>query len=104
MGVYDCLPKGSQVKLWNCEMLALNVGSKVPDFGLKEYIVLLREGGYIRVIDGRIIEIVEDGVPRYPDDFRRYSCFDKWGLNIKTDEDLKGSGILGEDYYFKKES
>ncbi len=32
MGVYDVLPDGSQVKLWNCEMRTVNVGDSVPDF------------------------------------------------------------------------
>ena len=102
MGLYDILPKGSQVKLWCCEMQYVNIGDSVPNFDLEEYIVLLREGGYIRVRDGIVTEIVEDGEPRGPEDFE-VSCFDKWGNFVMTSEDLEGVGYLGEDYYFEEE-
>ena len=62
MGLYDMLPKGSQVKCWTCEMRQLKMGDYVPVLNLpSEYIVLLREGGYIRVDRGMIVEIVEIG-------------------------------------------
>jgi len=60
MGVYDMLPKGSQLKLWNCEMITKKVGDSVPDFDLPEYVVLLREGGYVKVTAGKITEIKEN--------------------------------------------
>lgn len=108
MGVYDMLPKGSQVKCWDCEMVTKNVGDKVlpgrfsPDDS--GYVVLLREGGYVRVENGVIAEVVEDGVSRYPDQFD-LPCIDKYGNEVVKREDLVGElqGIAGinDPYYFK---
>jgi len=104
MGVYDMLPKGSQVKLWDCEMVTKKVGDSVPDFGLEEYIVLLREGGYVRVKSGVITEIKEDDTNYYPEDFKGIPCFDKWGGLVSSHSDLVGQfqGVAGMDdpYYF----
>lgn len=108
MGVYDSLPNGSQVKCWGCEMITKKIGDTVcparfsPDDS--GYVVLLREGGYVRVQDGIITEIVEDGVPRYPDQFD-VPCIDKYGSEITEREDLVGGlqGVVGMDdpYFFK---
>ena len=49
MGLFDTLPRGSQLKLWYCDMTTKRVGDAVPDFGLDKYVVLLREGGYVIV-------------------------------------------------------
>lgn len=106
MGVYDMLPKGSQIKLWNCEMVTKKVGDVVPDFGLPEYIVLLREGGFVRVSAGKIAEIKENSnVNFYPEDFPGIACFDKWGGRVDLYTELVGQfqGIAGMDdpYYFR---
>ena len=108
MGVYDMLPEGSQVKLWDCEMVTKKIGDAVPDFGLPEYIVLLREGGYVRVKDGVIAEIKENSkIDFYPEDFPDIVCFDKWGCEIGSHKDLIGQfqGLAGMDdpYYFRSE-
>lgn len=103
MGVYDTLPKGSQVKLWDCEMVTKKVGDKVPDFSLDEYIVLLREKGYVRVKNGVIVEIREGTkLKYYPEDFDKTPCFDKWGTRVATHEDLIGEfqGLIDDPYYF----
>ena len=105
MGVYDVLPDGSQVKLWDCEMVTKKVGDSVPDFGLEEYTVLLREGGYVRVKNGVIVEIKENNKIYYPEDFEGVPCFDKWGSPVNSRNDLVGQfqGIAGMDdpYYFR---
>jgi len=104
MGVYDILPDGSQVKCWNCEMVTKKVGDSVPDFGLEEYIVLLREGGYVRVKNGVITEIKENSnIDYYPEDFEGVPCFDKWGSPVYSRDDLVGQfQVAGMDdpYYF----
>lgn len=100
MGMYDCLPKGSQVKLWDCTLDCKHVGDEVLDFGLPEYIVLLREGGYIKVEEGKITYIEENQGPPYyyPKDFPNIPCFDKYGNPVTAKEDLAGQfqGLLGE--------
>lgn len=106
MGVYDMLPKGSQIKLWECEMITKKVGGAVPSFGLPEYIVLLRESGYIRVKNGAIVEIKENSkFDYYPEDFPEIICFDKWGCEVCSHDDLVGEfqRMLGMDdpYYFR---
>ena len=107
MGVYDMLPKGSQLKLWNCEMTTKKVGNKVPDFGLPMYVVLLREGGYVVVSLGEIVKIVENnGRKLYtPEDFPDIPCFDKWGGRVGSEKELIGEfqGIAGMDdpYYWR---
>jgi hypothetical protein len=105
MGVYDMLPNGSQVKLWNCDMETKEKGDHVSDFGLPEYIVLLREGGFVRVENGVITDIRENTVTKfYPEDFPGIACFDKWGGRVEVHGDLIGEfqGIAGMDdpYYF----
>jgi len=97
MGNYDCLPGGSQVKLWESEYRTLKIGSKVTPY-YPEYIVLLHEGGYVRVSQGIITEIWEDEILRYPKDFD-VPCLSKWGEFLETDLDLEGIGIMGEHYY-----
>lgn len=106
MGIYDILPKGSQVKLWDCKMATKKKGDSVPSFDLSEYIVLLREGGYVRVNCGIITEIKENSnINFYPEDFPNISCFDKWGCEVDYHDDLIGQfqGIAGVDdsYYYK---
>ncbi len=108
MGVYDMLPKGSQVKLWNCEMTTKRVGDTVPDFGLDEYIVLLREGGYVYVEKGIIKRIEENNGKKFytPNDFTNMPCLDKWGSVVANESDLIGelNGVAGMDdpYYWRK--
>uniref|UniRef100_A0A6M3KZS9 Uncharacterized protein n=1 Tax=viral metagenome TaxID=1070528 RepID=A0A6M3KZS9_9ZZZZ len=104
MGVYDILPEGSQVKLWECKLHTKKLGDSVPDFELPEYIVLLREGGFVRVKDGIITEIKENSnLDYYPEDFPDIICFDKWGSRVGSYEDLIGElqGVSGMDdpYY-----
>ncbi len=106
MGVYDMLPKGSQVKLWECELHTKKIGDAVANFSLPEYIVLLREGGFVRVKDGIITEIRENSrLNYYPEDFPGTPCFDKYGGRVDTYEDLVGElqGIaeLEDPYYFR---
>jgi len=106
MGVYDMLPEGSQVKLWYCEMVTKKIGDTVPDFSLGEYIVLLREGGFVRVKNGIITEIRENSkIDYYPEDFEGLVCFDKWGCEVGSHKDLIGEfqGMAGMDdpYYFR---
>ena len=111
IGSYDVLPKGSQVKCWTCEMESLKVGDSVNDFGLPEYIVLLREGGYVRVKGGIITKIVENRgrLFYYPGDFEGIPCFDKWGNRVNSADDLAGQfqGLVemfrrSDPYYFKE--
>ncbi|MFA7101218.1 MAG: hypothetical protein WC196_05745 [Bacilli bacterium] len=107
MGVYDMLPKGSQLKLWNCEMITKKVGDSVPDFDLPEYVVLLREGGYVKVTAGKITEIKENSkINFYPEDFPGVACFDKWGGRVGSHKELIGQfqGVSGMDdpYYWSK--
>ena len=100
MGLYDIMPKGSQVKCWDNEMELKVVGSVVPSYH-PEYIVLLREGGYVRVKEGVIIKIVENYGRKfyYPEDFPTFPCIDKWGDFIESRKDLEGIGLIGENYY-----
>lgn len=102
MGVYDMLPKGSQLKCWDCDMTTKQVGDSVTDY-FPEYIVLLQEGGFARVKDGIITEIVEDGKPRYPEDFSRLPCIDKWGDVVENKDALEGRCMFGYHYYFMHE-
>lgn len=107
MSTYDELPKGSQVKCWDCEGKTYKVGDTVPTIfnPLQSYIVLLEDGGYAKVsLSGRILEIVEDGVPRYPEDFPSELCIDKWGSSATTTDDLKGRAMFGYHYYYWHES
>lgn len=105
MGVYDMLPEGSQVKLWDCDGKVKKKGDNVPDFGLNEYIVLLRERGYVQVKKGVITEIRErSAIKYYPKDFPDTICFDKWGCEVGSRNDLIGQlqGMMGmnDPYYF----
>jgi len=97
MGAYDMLPNGSQVKCWNNEMKTLKLGDTVPylDPDNDSYAVILREGGFVRVANGVIIDIVEDGKPYSPSDFD-VPCIDKWGNEVGTSDDL--IGIFSEHF------
>ena len=99
MGVYDCLTRGSQVKCWDCEMETKEVGDKVAD---GDYVVLLQEGGYVRVKGGIIVRIVENYGRKlyYPEDFPNERCIDKWGSEVKTAKDLEHACIFGEAHYY----
>ena len=99
MSNYDSLPKGSRVKLWGCKMEDKKVGDRV---GRGDYIVLLQEGGYVRVKDNVIEKIVENYGRKlyYPEDFPTFACFDKWGNKVKSASDLEGTGTLGHHYYW----
>lgn len=106
MGIYDVLPKGSQVKLWNCIGLK-KVGDTVASFDLEKYVVLLREGGYVIVDNGVITDIVEydDNCKckkNYcPNDFTGIKCFDKWGNFISSADELVGqfNDVMDHPYY-----
>lgn len=107
MGAYDILPKGSQVKCWGDEMKLRKVGSTVYDFGLPEYIVLLREGGYVKIEKGIITKIIENHGQKfyYPENFKDIPCLDKWGNQVASRDDLIGQfqGLAGmnDPYHFK---
>lgn len=109
MGMYDVLPRGSQVNLWYCTLDTKDVGDKVPTFGFSQYIVLLREGGYVLVEEGKIVYIEETEGKRYylPEDFPGIPCFDKYGRSVLTKEDLSRQfqGLLGREdpHYLRKE-
>ncbi len=69
--------------------------------------VLLREGGFVRVKDGIITEIKENSnIDFYPEDFEGVPCFDKWGGRVSSHNELIGQfqGISGMDdpYYFRR--
>lgn len=99
MGVYDILPDGGQVKCWGCEMKHLSVGSRVGKLdGEKNYIVLLREGGYVKIIKRKIDTIEENGFKYLIMDLSPLPIFDKYGNRIYSTFDLKD--IFGEEYYF----
>ena len=102
MGMFDSLPRGSQVKCWFNMLVVLKVGDSVPTL-YTDYVVLLREGGYVRVKDGTITKIVENLGRKYyyPKDFPNLPCIDKWGKAIQGDGDLEGIGLLNEHYYCK---
>ena len=101
MGVYDLLPRGSQVKCWDCEMETKGTGDKVAD---GDYVVLLQEGGYVRVKGGIIEKIVENYGRKlyYPEDFPDERCIDKWGSEVKTARDLEHACMFGKHYYWYK--
>jgi len=106
VGVYDMLPKGSQVKCWYNDMRTVQKGDRVPVLGKEGYVVLLREGGYVSVnFDGVVQKIVEGRKPYYPEDFPGIACFDKWGCAVATRKDLIGQfqGLMEMDdpYHFK---
>lgn len=97
------LPKGSQVKCWACEYKTYHVGDSVPSipyFGgsAREYIVLLAEGGCVRVEDNKIVKIVESQKAYYPEDFDLL-CVDKWGETVRNRADLEHRNIMGGHYY-----
>ena len=103
MGIYDFLPKGSQVKLWGCNLELKKVGDSVPSFNIPEYVILLRAGGYVIVKNDIITKIVENKGTKYyyPKDFPYMPCFDKWGNHVNNDIDLEDNGIMGEQYYYE---
>jgi len=100
MGLYDILPRGSQVKCWDCCLDTKHIGDAVSAF-YPEYIVLLTEGGYVRVKDGIITKIVENKHRKayYPTDFKDVPCLDKWGSVVSCNEELATANILGGNYY-----
>jgi len=101
MSVYNMLPRGSQVKCWDCDMTTKKVGDAVRSF-YPEYIILLVEGGYVRVKDGIIIKIVENKHRKcyYPGDFPNIPCIDKWGGLVSAKEELETANIIGGNYYW----
>ena len=104
MSAYDMLPRGSQVKCWSCDMKTYRVGDEVPEL-YPEYVVLLVEGGYVRVKAGIITRIIENRGRKayYPEDFPKEVCIDKWGTEVKERADLEHSNIFGCNYYWWKE-
>jgi len=99
MGVYDWLPNGSQVKCWKCRMEQLDVDSKVGKLvGEKNYIVLLREGGYVKVINKKISKISSHRKKKDPKDFK-LPVFDKYGEMLFSKEDMHGL-LPNESYYY----
>lgn len=101
MGLFDMLPRGSQVKCWECEMNTHKVGDIVPPFYPK-YIVLLQEGGYVKVEGGNITKIIENKGRKYyyPEDFPGIPCIDKWG-GIVPDKKHLPTGMFDSPYYKK---
>lgn len=95
MSTYDMLPEGSQVKCWDCEMKTYQVGDTVSLPPI--YVVLLREGGYVRVEGGIITKILEARETYFPEDFPGVVCIDKWGKIVQSKDDLRGT--FGRDYY-----
>lgn len=94
MGMYDDLPGGSQIKCWNNLLQMVDKGDMVPDIQrTSNYIIILREGGFVRVKDSVVVDIVEDRVPYHPSNFEGEICFDKWGSRTLNDDELEG-------YYF----
>jgi hypothetical protein len=83
-------------------MRDIDVGHCVPALA-RDYIVLLREGGYVKVIAGIVTEIVEDGISRYPEQFD-LPCFDKWGNRVSRLPDMIGQfqnvGGMDDPYYW----
>ena len=105
MGLYDMLPKGSQVKCWDCSMETKKVGDTVYNT-YPEYVVLLVEGGYVRVKDGIITKIVENKHHKcyYPEEFPGIPCIDKWGGTVNDRKDLEyDKNVIGGSYYWWKE-
>ena len=99
MGVYDILPKGSQVKCWGSKMRHLDVGDKVGNIvGEKNYIVILREGGYVKVIKKKINKIVENGVKYLIIEIEPLPIFDKYGDRMDHTDGYKSP--FGDDYYY----
>lgn len=105
MGCYEILPKGSQVKCWECKMQCKNLGDQVPSVdGERSYYVILREGGYVKVVDNHITEIVEENELRvYIPELTHVSqlpAFDKYGNRVTRKVnpiDLPFGGT--EEYY-----
>ena len=100
MGAVDYLPGGGQTKCWKCENKIIDVGKKVGKLDKeKNYIVLLREGGYVLVLKGKIASIAK--TDQKCDDisfFDPLPVFDKYGNRIQDIENYKG--LFGYDYYF----
>ena len=96
MGVYDILPNGVQVKCWKCEMRQLDIGSKVGKLSdKKNYIVLLRESGFIEIKNKRIVKISREKFI-----FNSHlPIFDKWANRINKESDLTGL-IYSYEYYY----
>ena len=101
--MYNILPKGSQVKCWDGEMSHLEVGDLVLPSYADEYVVLLQEGGHVRVTGDVISEIIEDRKPRYPEEFTPMLCLDKWGDIVPDTASLRGRVMFGYNYYFLHE-
>ena len=101
MSLFDSLPKGSQVKLWECCMTTYKVGDTVPEF-YPEYVVLLVEGGFVKVKNGIITKIVENKHRKcyFPEDFPGVPCLDKWGGLLKNKQSLEGISLMGNNYYW----
>lgn len=67
----------------------------------RSYYIILREGGYMKVEDCVVTEIVEDRELRLHLDAFKLPTFDKWGYRITSNGDLKDHfDIHGGDYYF----
>lgn len=109
MGIYNWLPKGSQVKLWD-SWGEVNIGDTVPNFDVEKYVVLLREGGYVLVKKGVITEIVEYSSNCKckknccPKDFPGVKCLDKWGNVVTSADELIGElDVIGiKDPYYRE--
>ncbi len=98
MGCYDMLPRGSQIKCWDCLFNSVTEGSEVPILAQSEHVIILKEGGYVKVSSkGKVLKIVEDGKSRKVSDFPGIPCFDKWG-NPWQDETYE---VDGAGYTYK---
>ena len=103
MGVFDSFQRGSQVKCWGCDMAVYKLGDAVPEL-YPEYIVLLVEGGYVRVKGGIIVKIIENRYRKayYPEDFPNKVCIDKWGNLVTNKANLEHRNLMGGNYYWWK--
>lgn len=94
MGTFDTVEVGGrtgQVKCWERQQKRLTVGDWVgPVCGYHTYNIVMREGGYVQVFDGRI-----SGWDRIPMRSENAPTFDKYGesFNMEVMKDIN-------PYYF----
>lgn len=78
VGLYDIIRVGDlegQVKCWQCEMKHIHVGDRVPRIDNKDtYSIVMREGGFVNVIDGYINSWTLHSSQEF--------IYDKWGERV----------------------
>lgn len=104
MGCFDYVTDQAQVKCWEEGLKYYRVGDVVPAVaGETTYGVILREGGWLWVEEGVLVEVVFAKRNFSPLSFRdeavlgspRRIWFDKWGERVTPERDL-----AAEHYYF----